>query len=493
VNQISRRGLLGGIAGAVAAKPSPAQKASAVRYAKDNRLNVIFVVFDTWSTHWMGCYGGEVAWTPSVDALAAKSAVFVDAYPENLYTPPARRSIYTGRQTFPSERWQMWNLPVQRGWHPLFVEDVTLSEKLLDVNWTTALVSDLGHSFQPGFNYHRGFKSWRWVRGQEVDQFETGPTKGINPRDFLHESQKTIPAAGLFMLYLVSRQFRRTEDDWAVAQTFDQASSWLERNVEDNQPFYLHVESYSPHEYWDPPDEYYRLYMKSNYDGPRLIQAPDSTSVLTPVELEHVRALYSGLVTFTDLRFGRFLAKIEQLGLMENTIIVVTSDHGGLLGEQGVIHKSEGTLRTQVTNVPLIVYYPLENLGGRRVKGFVQHIDIVPTILELLGAEIPSRVTGQSFKEALWSGTASKRDSIITGAGNFGSIRTPEFNYIGRWNAGPNAEQVYDLKKDPLELTNIVSSQSSLAAACRQKLTSYVEESWQITRGNLSRNMETAT
>jgi arylsulfatase A-like enzyme len=113
------------------------------------------------------------------------------------------------------------------------------------------------------------------------------------------------------MQYLLNRRSFKTEDDYFAAQTFRHAREWLTNNVQDNQPFYLHVESFSPHEYWDPPEAYYRLYMKSDYKGPWLIWPPDTVKTLTPVEFEHARAMYAGLITFVDKQIGKLLDHIE--------------------------------------------------------------------------------------------------------------------------------------------------------------------------------------
>src|SRR5438132_495307 len=133
--KISRRTLLAA-AGGTAALPQTAQP----------RLNLIHIGVDTWSTHYLGCYGNTFIKTPHVDALSRRSVVFADAYPEVLPTIPARRAIYTGRRIFPSDRILQRDDQVQiRGWHPLYSEDVTISEILQAAGYTTAIVSDLYH------------------------------------------------------------------------------------------------------------------------------------------------------------------------------------------------------------------------------------------------------------------------------------------------------------------------------------------------------------
>jgi arylsulfatase A-like enzyme len=228
---------------------------------KGNGLNLILICVDTWGANYTGCYGNSRIKTPSVDRLAAKSAVFLDAFPETLPTIPTRRVLYTGRRIFPTQQILQPDDQVKtRGWHQLFAEDITLSEMLKKAGYTTALVSDLYHTFKPDKNFHRGFDCWRWIRGQEADRWESGPKSKIDVSQYLHASQKG-PGP---QQYLLNRLDWKREEDWLAARVFTDAMRWLDRNAQESNPFYLHVESFSPHEFWDPPEAYYRLYMKSN-------------------------------------------------------------------------------------------------------------------------------------------------------------------------------------------------------------------------------------
>jgi arylsulfatase A-like enzyme len=485
---------------AVAIGAAPASGSAQAREGQrtpGERLNLIFIVVDTLGTHWLGCYGNPNIRTPNLDALAAKSAVFEDAYPEVLPTIPVRRSLYTGRRIFPADLVLQRDDPVKiRGWHQLYAEDVTLSETLRPAGYTNGLVTDVYHQFKPDKNFHRGFDSWRYIRGQENDLLESGPRKGIDLTKYLHRSQlgqihwdvseMALPSVRLAELqYLMNRRAWKTEDDWFASRVFQQAGEWLANNQE-QQPFYLHVESFSPHEFWDPPEEYYRMYMKSDYRGPRLISPPQTTAQMTPVEVEHVRALYGGYITFVDSRIGMFLKRVESLGLMRNTVIVFVTDHGTMMGEQGQIHKGETRIRTQVTHVPLLVYHPQQPWAGRRVKGFVQHTDVMPTILDVLGVPSPRRVIGQSLTSAIEAGRASHREEIVTGWGEHGAVRTPDWCYIGRGSQGPRFQELYDLRRDPDELHNVADSHPEVVKSLQAKLKEQVDSGWELTQGTFA-------
>ncbi|MBI4874417.1 MAG: sulfatase [Acidobacteria bacterium] len=447
-------------------------------------MNLIFIVVDTLRADYLGCYGNRLVRTPHLDALAGESALFENAHAEALPTLPARRSLYTGRRIFPSlfygqadDTACLW-----RGWHGLYAEDVTLSETLRDADYTTALVSDVYHQFKPGKNFHRGFQSWRWVRGQETDYDAYGPDPAA-----LYSRYGYVRPGGkpewLLERYLRNRQHWRSEQDWPVARTFSEAARWLANNAGDNQPFYLHIESFSPHEYWDPPERFYDLYAPPEYAGPWLIYPPPYAP--SRLEFDHIRALYSGLVTFFDEQLGRFLAAARELRALENTLVVLVADHGTFLGERGELGKTEGQLRRQLTRVPLLVRHPERPWAGRRIPGFVQHTDLMPTLLDALGLRAPERVTGESLLPLLESSAPSRREKIYIGWNNHGAIRSADWLYVGHWNGGDGWEELYDLRRDPAEVNDVLHQHADLQAQYRAELQRYVEDGWATTRGSL--------
>jgi arylsulfatase A-like enzyme len=471
---------------------APAAEAPAAQTG--NGLNLISVCVDTWGANMFGCYGNPRIRTPHADRLAAKSVLFADAYSECLPTIPMRRVLYTGRRIFPTMTIAQPDDPVRiRGWHQLFAEDITLAEMLQAASYRTAVISDLYHLFKPGKNFHRGFDCWRWIRGQEQDRWETGPRSRIDVSRCLHPSQLKLPGpVNTVRQFLLNRQDWRREEDWLCARVFADAARWLDRNALESKPFYLHVESFSPHELWDPHDDYYRLYMTRDYKGPRLIHPPAVTRGMDEPEVEHARALYFGLVSMVDAWLGKLLDKVEALGLMRNTVILLTADHGTMMGEQGQLHKGEDRIRTQVTRVPLMIYDPRQDHRGRRIRGFVQHPDILPTLLELLGLQAPGRVTGESMAPLIAGRRdGGLRDTAVTGWGTHAAVRNAEWSLVTTW-MGPrhaNADQLYDVRKDPEELTNVAPANPATVAELRRKLDAYVESGRGITSGTFSRDL----
>ena len=145
-----------------------------------NNLNLIVIVSDTFRHDNLACYGPK--WldnleTPNLDRFSKESVVLEDAYPEGMPTIVIRRTLYTGRRVIPCYYFRQHE-PVQLpGWHHLYNEDQTLSETLLEADYITTLISDLPHQQRPGRNFHRGFHTVRWIRGQEFDYYGTAPHK----------------------------------------------------------------------------------------------------------------------------------------------------------------------------------------------------------------------------------------------------------------------------------------------------------------------------
>ena len=230
-------------------------------------MNLVLIVSDTLRWDYLGAYGNERIHTPNLDRLAAESVVFEDAYAEGLPTLPARRVLLTGRPIFPfryiPQKSDMVQLP---GWHPLFEEDVTLSEHLLEHDYVSAFVTDVYHTMKPNKNFHRGFEHWYWVRGQEDDPYAL--------RDETQVAglvQQATPHADRFrkrhwlVQHLMNRKDWKSDADTSVARVMAHAARWIEGYTMDN-PFFLYVDCFDPHEPWDPPVEDARRY-DPGYEG----------------------------------------------------------------------------------------------------------------------------------------------------------------------------------------------------------------------------------
>ncbi|HEX7064814.1 MAG TPA: sulfatase [Bacillales bacterium] len=373
-------------------------------------MNVVVILMDTLRRDHLGCYGTEKAsvylenpiQTPNLDRFAERGTVFEQAFLGSFPCMPARRDFWTGRYEFP------W-----RGWGPLEDYDVDFINLLRSYGWINMLISDHYHVLErDAGNYHFGFNGWDMVRGQEHDPYVTDPLQdgtkerldhGRSGAWYLHQKNK--------------RGERKAEEDLYAPQVFRRVSSWLERNaapdIRRNKPFFLMVECFDPHEPWDPPLHYVEPF-DPGYRGKRPHSPVYGTANrFSDAELRQMRALYAGELTMVDHWFGRFLEKADQLDLWQDTLIVVTTDHGFFLGEHDLIGKPELVpLYSEMSHIPLMMYHP-EGRSGQRSGDLVQLVDLFPTVMESLGLSLPERTTGKMIpgqgNRKAWEGIQADR------------------------------------------------------------------------------------
>jgi arylsulfatase A-like enzyme len=464
-----------------------------------NKLNLIVLVSDTFRADNLEAYGSQWVETPYLNQLAKDSIVFENFYPEGLPTIPLRRQLYTGRRIFPTHLYFQQDSVKAPGWHELFLEDVTLAETLEAAGYATALVADLPHLFKPGRNFQRGFSSWEWIRGQEIDYYTLAPRKhpdfsGLYPAEYF--DQVAAASGGnnsVFLEFL--NQYQANRKQWLkrapsiVEATATSAIDWLKQN-HDQAPFYLHVEAFDPHEPWDPPEPFLAKYQKKK--TPHSWPEPPYLNVKVPEEgVARLRANYAGEASNVDYWYGKVLSTIKELGLYDNSIIVFLADHGALLNEQGQWVKGPEKLRKQVTHVPLLIHVPGQ--GAKRVSGFAQTADVVPTVLGRLNLKPSARVTGEDLWPYVTGEKTNRRDYVVSSFGYIASVRTPEWNYSAIWDKakyqGKYAPQLYDLKRDPDELKTVADANPKVIADLQAKLDEYHDSGKDITNGTFSKEL----
>ncbi len=230
-------------------------------------MNLLVLCTDTFRADYLGCYGNTWVETPRLDRMAAEGVRFDRFYAEGLPTLPVRRVFYTGRHIFPFAYFPQKSDPVQLpGWHPMFEEDVTLAEWLGGRGYLTGLISDVYHQFKPGKNFHRGFHSWQWIRGQEADPHVPTREPGMDLSRYVPASVPAdAPVRRMVAQYLNNRAWWKSEADHYAAQVMRAAGDWLKAYGR-KQPWMLWVESFDPHEPWDAPAEFVAKYSR-DYDG----------------------------------------------------------------------------------------------------------------------------------------------------------------------------------------------------------------------------------
>ena len=357
--------------------------------------NVIFIMLDTLQFNYLGCYGNTNVKTPNLDRFARQGFLFENAYSEGLPTIPVRRAIMTGRFTLP-----------YAGWKPLDLNDTSLTDMLWCREVQTALVYDTPPMRLPKYGYSRGFDYVKFCNGHELDHetFHNVPLDpAVKAEDYLSpgmlhrnedgeydsSSQSLIREAEC---YLKQRQFWKSDADNYVSVVAREADDWLRRKRDPKRPFLMWVDSFDPHEPWDPPSvwEGKPCPHDPDYQGNPMILAPwtEVKGVMTEEECAHIRALYMEKVELVDKWIGNLLDSIREQGLWDETMVIITSDHGQPMGNgehgHGIMRKCRPWPYEELVHVPLLIHVPgLE--GGKRIESFVQNVDVTATMMDALG------------------------------------------------------------------------------------------------------------
>jgi len=392
-------------------------------------MNIVLVVFDSWRKDCAGVHGSPpwgTVHTPNFERFAEESLVMTRAFPESLPTLPTRRALYTGRRVYPFHNGDFrlkGDFIGAPGWGPIPEEQPTLAELFSASHYRTALIADVYHMFKPSKNYWRGFHQWMFLRGQEADPARSGPRltqseidywvpKKLQDRGFVAWIQRLI----------TNTRDRIREEDYFAPRVLREAALWLEQN-RDADRFFLTVESFDPHEPWLVPEHYRKMYMEE--DGQeQVFSLYGDVSDLDPKLLARTQANYSGEVTMCDRWFGFFMDTLKTQGLLDDTMVILTSDHGHSVGDRNFMGKRGYPSSPEVYDIPLMIRFPGAEHAGTSSDQFVQHHDITAVILEAAGVAPPAEMDGISFVESAVSGKPGARDHVTVGWGSTPTVIT---------------------------------------------------------------------
>jgi arylsulfatase A-like enzyme len=432
--------------------------------ASGKPLNFVVVVSDTLRRDHLGAYGNDWIRTPALDRLASRSVVFDNHHIGSFPTMPARADLLTGRLSLTFMTWA-----------PLPRDLPTLPQLLGEAGYLTMGIVDTPFYIRNGFGYDRGFKDFVWVRGQ-------GDGTRMEER-------------------LDARSTWKHESDRLVARTVTAAEEWLERHHEEQ--FFLLVDVWDPHEPWNAPDYYTRLYAP-DYDGRETDPCYDDwrDAGLTEDDVRFAHATYCGEVTMVDRWLGRLVEKLDLLGRTGDTVLVFLSDHGYYFGEHGYLGKSVwdpglGTqswspLYREIVRTPLFVQMP--GATPRRTPALTTLVDVPATVLDLAGVAAPEGVAGRSLAPVLRGDSDFHRDLVVSGwplEYQKGRItiavdswprriaHDQPFTVTGRGlslvvgGSGDDLE-LYDLNADPGELRNVARERPDETIALLEEALAYL-------------------
>lgn len=415
--------------------------------------NILVVVVDALRTKNLGCYGYSRQTSPNIDTLAKDGVLFENAFSCTTNTDPSVTSIFSGKYTR--------SHGITRHGEKVMKEEIQrinngetslLPEILKPHGYTTLAVDWLGRWHKRGYDYYSGILK----RSKRHRMAHWLLAKSWNTSKLLYSIVRRLIGRPSFF-----------EDARTVTDT---AINLLETIC--HKKFFLFAHYWDTHYPYGLPVHHLK-YFQGNLDE------------LTVNEL---LARYDAAISFVDSQIGRLMTVLEDMELLQQTFVILTSDHGESLTEHGIYFDHHGLYDVAI-HVPLILKY--EILGkNKRIGSLVQHVDIVPTILEVLGLRSQSYgFDGESILTLINNETEKLHSAIYAEEVHWEhkiAIRTSDYKYIyapspedaicrrcGCVHGG--MEELYNLKEDAEETQNIVQRKPKQAISLRRKLDKWVE------------------
>lgn len=426
--------LLGGDAAAAsaeAAAATPIERADGAPTSgpSEERPPVIVVSLDTLRADHVGAYGYDRETTPNLDSFAKDAVLFQRAFTSGGGTLPAHMTLLTGLPP------GVHGVTAQSG-AVLPQGRVTLAEALGDAGYRTA-----------GFT-GAGYVRRQWGFQQGFDRFD--------------------------------------DEGRGFEQILPKALRWLDRP--DPRPPFLFLHTLDIHSDWeqlpyDAPPPYRDRWVADDYSGSfdgcrddlcasKLLAEMnqrarrgeiDLTSYFTPEEVGYVRDLYDGGIAYTDARFGELMDALRERGLYDDALIVVVSDHGEEFLEHGLMLHEQ--IYDEIVRVPLLVKLPNDAHAGRRVDALTAMMDILPTVLQVVGAETPPGVVGASLLPIVEGRSPGRSFVYVWGIPE--KLRTREWSLL---RGEDGSTELYDTVRDPGETTDVAADRPAVVHALSRQL-----------------------
>ncbi len=408
--------------------------------ARKKLPNIIFFGIDSLRADHMSCYGYPRLTTPHLDRFASQGTLFERTYSAYIPTTSAYSSMLTGMDVFSTQ------VVALRHRGPMRSEVKTLPEVLRENGYTTSCVGFTGNPASRGFDTYLDFPGWgSWNEGRSPK------AQNLN--------QVAIPE--------------------------------LERLAKAKQPFLLFLRHMDPHAPYLPPEPFERMFYHGNETDKRN-HSMDPVKAFKPfcdffaswmppgiTDKDYVIAQYDGEVAYMDAAIQTILTALEKRGLLDDSIVVVNSDHGETLYDHDCFFDHHGIYDT-VLHVPLMIRYPKSIPAGMRVGGYNLHQDLMPTILELAGIETDITFDGRSLLPMLNGKTASHMAEFYitecTWMRKHG-WRTPHWKLMVAlepdFHFKPPVE-LYNLVEDPEENNNLAEQEPEVVDFLRKRMEDWI-------------------
>lgn len=342
--------------------------------------------------------------TKNLDRFADNAITFEKHYAGSLPCMPARREWFTGTQEF------LW-----RPWGPIEPFDNPLPRVIRDAGTPTQLITDHYHYFQHGSDgYYQDYNGFEFIRGHEWDQRTIHP-KLPGTEAFRQQINASGPENLTWrnrLIYARNVESFEGESDFFAPRVFSTTADWLGRDEWDE--WFLYVDSFDVHEPFHVPEPYTSMYTDEDPTEPDLSiwpyygridergtaqtsTRPEGSAALSDRQVEFVRSQFAGKTTMVDRWFGRVLDVLDDQELWDDTVVIVTSDHGHYLGDHGWMGKPFAPLYNTLARTPLLIWHPESPRLGETISALTSAVDLYGTILDILDVNVPHRHSRSLF------------------------------------------------------------------------------------------------
>jgi arylsulfatase A-like enzyme len=374
-------------------------------------MRAIMVMFDSLNRRLLPNYGASEIAAPNFERLSRMSVTFENCYAGSMPCMPARRELHTGRYNF-----------LHRSWGPLEPFDDSMPEILKRSGVHTHLATDHQHYWEDGgATYHNRYSTYEFFRGQEGDLWK-GHVGGVTPPPNDNGDNFLTRQDWVNRLYLTD------EADHPQTLTFDAGLHFLETNA-DEQDWFLQIETFDPHEPFFSYERYRELYPDRNDE--RVYDWPSYRRVIeTDETVDAVRAEYFALVSMCDRSRGRVLDFMDSHDMWDDTVLIVNTDHGFLLGEHGWWGKGVMPWFDENIHTPLFLWDPRIGERDTRRSSLVASIDIAPTLLDAFGVDVPPDMQGQPLRSVVADDTPVREATLFGVHGSHVSVTDGRYVYM---------------------------------------------------------------
>ena len=398
-------------------------------------------MYDTLCRHFMPTYGNDWIKAPNFERLAQKSIQFENFYVGSMPCMPARREMHTGRYNF-----------LHRSWGPLEPFDDSMPEILHRSGVHSHKVTDHLHYWEDGgATYHQRYTTFDLVRGQEGDKWK-GDVEKLRDPNYGAERWSELQRLNNQKQDNINREYMDKSELQPQHITFDLGLEFIERNKDANN-WYLQIETFDPHEPFFTQQEFQDLY-PHEYDGPPFDWPPYREVREDDQTVEHIRYMYASLITFCDQQLGRVLDVFDEYNLWEDTMLLVNTDHGLLMGEHDWWAKVVTPFFQEIAHIPFWAYDPRnpENVNKKR-ESLVQTIDLGPTVLDFFDIALTEDMQGKPIFSCMENDEELRQASLYGVMG--GQVNVTDGNYVYmRANTTEDNTPLYDYTLMPTHMKN---------------------------------------